>query len=56
MDEVVIEKKRYVLLSKEEYESLRKKAASKFKPDKKLTVAEARQRTKKMIREWANAQ
>jgi hypothetical protein len=56
MNEVVIEKKKYVILSKDEYNSLRKRAASKFKPEKKLTVAEARLQSKKLIREWASAQ
>jgi hypothetical protein len=54
MNEVVIEKKKYVILSKNEFDTLRKRAASKFKPEKKLTIAEARLQTKKLIREWAS--
>jgi hypothetical protein len=53
MNEVVIEKKKYVILSKDEYDSLRKRAISKYKPEKKLTIAQARLQTKKLIREWA---
>lgn len=56
MNEVVIEKKKYVLISKDEYDSLRKRAASKYKPEKKLTLAEARIQSKKLIREWAGVQ
>lgn len=56
MDNVMIESKKYVLLSIEEYETLRKRAASKFRPNKKFTIAEARLRSKKLIREWAGVQ
>lgn len=52
MNEVVIEKKKYVIISKDEYNSLRKRAASKFKPEKKHTIVEARAQSKKLIREW----
>ena len=37
-------------------DTLRKRAASGFRPEKKLTIAEARQLSRKMIREWADAQ
>jgi hypothetical protein len=53
MNEVTIEKKKYVILSKDEYDSLRRRAVSKYKPNKILTIAEARLQTKKLIREWA---
>lgn len=56
MNQVVIEKKQYVILSKGEYDTLRKQAAKKFKPEKKLSIPEARLYSKKLIRQWANAQ
>lgn len=56
MNEVVIEKKKYIILSKDEYNSLRKRAARKFKPEKKLTIAEARLQSKKLIRVGASGQ
>ena len=56
MNEIVIEKKKYFILSREEYNSLRKRAARKFKPEKKLTIGEARVQSKKLIREWAGTQ
>lgn len=53
MNEVIIEKRKYVILLKDEYEALRKRAARKYKPEKKITIAEARVQTKKLIRQWA---
>jgi len=53
MNVVKIDKKSYVVVPVEEYEALQKKAAIKSRPEKLLTVEEARSHTKKMIRKWA---
>jgi hypothetical protein len=55
MSEVVIDKKKYVVIPLKEYTALQKRAASKYKPEKEWTIAEARQQTKKLIRKWAAA-
>ncbi len=53
MNEIVIDRKKYVLLSKKEYKTLQRKAALSIKPEKLLTVAEARNYSNKLIRQWA---
>jgi PHD/YefM family antitoxin component YafN of YafNO toxin-antitoxin module len=53
MTAVVIEKKKYVIIPEKEYQALQKKAALKTKPEKLLSVEEARKYSKKMIRKWA---
>lgn len=53
MTEIVIDKKKYVLIPEKEYQALQKKAALKTKPEKLLTVEEARSHSKKLIRKWA---
>lgn len=53
MTEVVIEKKRYVLIPEKNYKALQKKAALKSKPEKTFTLEQARTYSKKMIRKWA---
>ncbi|MDB5281738.1 MAG: hypothetical protein JWO06_813 [Bacteroidota bacterium] len=53
MTEIVIDKKKYVLLPQKEYEVLQKQAALKSKPEKTLTLQEARSYSKKLIGEWA---
>ena len=53
MNELVIEKKKYVLITHKEYESLKKRASLKTKPEKLFTIAEARAYSKKLIRKWA---
>ncbi len=53
MTQIVIDKKRYVLLPEKEYQALQKKAALKTKPEKTFTVEEARAHSKKIIRKWA---
>lgn len=55
MNTLVIDDKSYVVLPVEAYEALQKKAALKMRPEKLLSVDEAREQTKKMIRKWANA-
>ncbi len=49
MTAVVIEKKKYVIIPEKEYQALQKKAALKTKPEKLLSVEEARKYSKKMI-------
>ena len=55
MTQIVIDKKKYVLVPEKEYQALQKKAALKIKPDKAFTVEEARTYSKKFIRKWATA-
>ena len=53
MTKIVIDKKKYVLVPEKEYQALQKKAALKTRPEKLLTVAQAREHSKKLIRKWA---
>ncbi len=53
MTEIVIDKKKYVLIPEKNYQVLQKQAALKTKPEKTFTVEQARAYSKKMIREWA---
>lgn len=53
MTRITIDKKKYVLVPQKEYEALQKKAALKVKPEKLLSVEEARNYSKKLIRKWA---
>jgi hypothetical protein len=53
MNDLVIDKKRYILIARKEYELLQKRAALKTKPDKTLTVVEARAYSKALIQKWA---
>ena len=50
---VVIESKEYVIVPVTTYEALQKKAALKTRPEKVLSIAEARTHTKKQIKKWA---
>ena len=54
MTQIIIDKKKYVLLPEKEYHALQKKAALKTKPDKTLSVGQARAYSKKLIRKWAS--
>lgn len=54
MTQIVIDKKKYVLVPEKEYLALQKKAALKTKPDKILSVEQARAYSKKLIRKWAS--
>ena len=54
MTEIVIDKKKYVLISEKEYQALQKKASLKTKPEKLLSVEAARSYSKKLIRKWAS--
>jgi hypothetical protein len=53
MTAIVIDKKKYVLVPEKEYQALQKKAALKTKPEKLLSLAQARAYSKKLIRKWA---
>lgn len=54
MTEIVIDKKKYVLVPEKEYQALQKKAALKTKPQKLLSLSEARVYSKKLINKWAS--
>ena len=51
--EIIIDKKKYVLIPEKDYQTLQKKAALKTKAEKTFTVDEARAYSKKLIRKWA---
>jgi PHD/YefM family antitoxin component YafN of YafNO toxin-antitoxin module len=53
MTQIVIDKKKYVLLPEKEYEALQLKAALKNNPAKKLSLAEGKKRAFKLIDKWA---
>ena len=53
MNTIVIDKKSYVVLPIESYEELQKKAALKTRPEKLLSIEEARAHSKKLIKKWA---
>ena len=53
MTEITIDKKKYILIPESDYNALQKKAALKTKPEKLLSVEDARAYSKKLIRKWA---
>jgi hypothetical protein len=53
MTQIVIDRKKYVLVPEKEYQALQKKAALKTKPEKLLLIEEARAHSKKLLRKWA---
>lgn len=53
MTAIVIDKKKYVLISEKDFYALQKKAALKSKVEKTFSIEEARAYSKKMIRKWA---
>ena len=55
MTQIVIDKKKYVLVPEKQYQALQKKAALKTKTEKIFTMDEARAYSKKLIRKWATA-
>lgn len=55
MTQIVIDKKKYVIVPEKDYQALQRKAALKTKPEKLLSIEEARSRSKKLIRKWASA-
>lgn len=54
MTHLVIDKKKYVVVPEKDYNALQKKAALKTKPEKLLSVEEARAYSKKLINKWAS--
>ena len=52
MTQIVIGKKKYVLVPEKEYQALQKRAALKTKPQRVLSVEQARAYSKKLIRTW----
>lgn len=54
MTELTIDKKKYVLIPDKEYKTLQKKAALKTKPERLLSVEDARTYSKKLIRKRAS--
>jgi len=53
MNEVTIDKKKYVIIPRSEYQLLQRKAAMKTKTDKLLSITEARSLSKDLIKKWA---
>ena len=53
MTEIVIDKKKYILIPEKSYQALQKRAALKTKPEKTFAIEQARAYSKKMIRKWA---
>ena len=53
MTQIVIDKKKYVLLPEKEYEILQLKTALKNKPAKKLSLAAGKSRAYRLIDKWA---
>jgi hypothetical protein len=53
MNTLVIENKSYVVIPADSYEALQKKAALKTKPERTLTIKEARTHSKKLIKKWS---
>jgi hypothetical protein len=54
MTHLTIDNKKYVLIPEENYQELQKIAALKREPEKTLSVDEARNYSKKLIRQWAS--
>jgi hypothetical protein len=54
MNTLIIENKSYVVVPAEYYQALQKKAALKTRPEKTLSIKEARVHSKKLIRKWAS--
>lgn len=53
MNEITIDKKKYVVVARKDYEELQRKAALKVKPEKTFTLGQARAYSKQLIRKWA---
>ena len=53
MTEIKIANKKYVLVPKESYQALQKKAALKSKSDSTFTIEQARAHSKALIRKWS---
>ena len=53
MTQIVIDKKKYVLVPEKEYHALQVRAALKTKPVKKLSLAAGKKHAYKLIDKWA---
>ena len=53
MNKIIIDNKKYLVVPEKEFQLLQKRAVLKTKPEKMLTVNEARSHSKKLIRKWA---
>lgn len=53
MTEIKIANKKYVLVPKENYQALQKKAALKSKSDTTFTIEQARAHSKALIHKWS---
>ena len=53
MNTLVIDNKSYVVVPAKSYQALQKKAALKTKPEKILSIEQARAHSKKLIKKWA---
>ncbi len=53
MSTLTIDNKEYIVLSKEEYEALRTKAASKATPTRKLSLKQGKRLAHQLIDSWA---
>lgn len=53
MTRLVIDKKKYVLVSEKEYTALQKRASLKTPPAKKQSLAAGRKHALKLIDQWA---
>jgi hypothetical protein len=53
MTELTLNKNKFIILPKKEYELLKKRAALNTKPEKTLSLSEARSYSKELIRKWA---
>jgi hypothetical protein len=53
MTTLTIDKKKYVLIPEKNYQELQKKAALKQKPEKILSIEDARAYSKTLIKKWA---
>lgn len=53
MTEIIIDKKKYILVPVKDYSALQKKAALKSKTEKLFSLEDARAYSKKLIRKWA---
>lgn len=51
MTEIIIDKKKCVLIPERDYKNLQRKAALKTKPEKVFSIEEARTYSKKLIRD-----
>ena len=53
MTEIVIDKKKYVLIPEKNYQELQKRAALKSRLEKTFNIEYARVYSKKLIKKWA---